>query len=526
MTMPILTPTDQSSLVSRSTNTESLMKRIVAIAQVLFLISIVPAMAQTGWVQLSSGTSNNLYGVVSVSTTMTLCVGATGTIRGTSNSGTSWLPGVSGTVQHLRKVFVSGLTIPVITVVGDGGTILQSANGGVTWTPRTSGTSNHLLDIFVHDPLVGTTMTAVGANGTILVSTNSGVNWSAQSSGSTADLRGVFYTDLNNGYAAGDGGTLLMTTNMGTNWSAGNSGTSQTLNGVFFTDAGNGTMVGTGQVIRRTTDAGQSWSAQSAPAGTDFNRVFFTDANTGTLVGDGGVILRTTDAGSTWDQQASTTTADLHSLFFVDSDNGMVTGDGGLILKTINGGTPVELLSFSATRLDEHRVRLSWRTATELQNYGFDVQRRSDRNREWSTAGFVPGAGTTTMEQQYHFTGLAPATSAYEFRLQQIDFDGSRHYSPVIGLASTVPSGIELSQAFPNPVLRETAVLLTTGEDVNVTAEIVDISGTRVATLQDGPLPAGTHLLNWAPGAVASGIYFLHVHAGTQLLSRRLILQR
>ena len=131
-----------------------------AISLLLFCAAI-PAFGQ-GWSQpLPTGTNSGLNGLFSVSTAMTIVVGNNGTIIGTSDGGNTWSIGSSGTSNHLRKVFVSGLAAPVITAIGDNGTIVRSVNGGFTWAPSTSGVSLDLLDILVHDPTVGSTITIV-----------------------------------------------------------------------------------------------------------------------------------------------------------------------------------------------------------------------------------------------------------------------------------------------------------------------------------------------------------------------------
>lgn len=63
---------------------------------------------------------------------------------------------------------------------------------------------------------------------------------------------------------------------------------------------------------------------------------------------------------------------------------------------------PVELVSFSADVIDEG-VTLDWITATETNNFGFEVEKKSEVG-DWSKIGFVTGAGTTTGPQHYHFS--------------------------------------------------------------------------------------------------------------------------
>ncbi len=65
---------------------------------------------------------------------------------------------------------------------------------------------------------------------------------------------------------------------------------------------------------------------------------------------------------------------------------------------------PVELTFFNASTV-ENRVTLKWNTATEENNYGFDIERKGAHN--WSTVGFVEGHGTTSAPQTYTYTDNA-----------------------------------------------------------------------------------------------------------------------
>ena len=224
-------------------------------------------------------------------------------------------------------------------------------------------------------------------------------------------LNGVSFTDPNNGTAVGDYGVILRTTNGGLNWISQTSGTSWQLWGVSFTDANTGTAVGDAGIILRTTNGGATWALQSSGIqNTLYGGVSFTDINNGTAVGSEGTIIRTTDGGTTWNLQASGTTNTLFGVSFTDAYNGTVVGENGIILRTTNGGVPVELTSFTAEVLEDE-VELTWTTATETNNSGFEILRSTQKD-EWNKIGFVLGHGTTTETQHYSFTDndVSPAS--------------------------------------------------------------------------------------------------------------------
>jgi len=90
---------------------------------------------------------------------------------------------------------------------------------------------------------------------------------------------------------------------------------------------------------------------------------------------------------------------------------------------------PVELNSFSAS-VQNDKVILKWKTATETNNSGWSVERSKD-NAEWKSISFVPGAGTTTSIKEYSYTDKNLQAGTYQYRLKQIDLDGTIEYSSI-----------------------------------------------------------------------------------------------
>lgn len=94
----------------------------------------------------------------------------------------------------------------------------------------------------------------------------------------------------------------------------------------------------------------------------------------------------------------------------------------------------VQLTNFSATILSASRVRLDWNTSTEVNNWGFEIQRSPDGQGNYQTlpGALVPGAGTTSLPQSYTFTDSTVFPGTWFYRLRQIDLDGTPHYVPGI----------------------------------------------------------------------------------------------
>ena len=93
---------------------------------------------------------------------------------------------------------------------------------------------------------------------------------------------------------------------------------------------------------------------------------------------------------------------------------------------------PVELTSFTAS-ISGNEVTLNWITATEINNAGFELERRqisSVKNQmEWERIGFIEGKGTTTKPANYSFVDENVKTGTYQYRLKQIDYDGTFEFS-------------------------------------------------------------------------------------------------
>ena len=127
------------------------------------------------------------------------------------------------------------------------------------------------------------------------------------------------------------------------------------------------------------------------------------------------------------------------------------TSPGGVILDLTDftsNALPVEFISFNAY-IAQGYARLTWQTATEKNNKGFDIERSTD-GKSWETIGFVQGNGTTQEVQNYTYTDEAPLAGTNYYRLKQVDFDGKYEYSDIVNVKLEIANN-EL-EIFPNPV--------------------------------------------------------------------------
>src|SRR5690606_37799958 len=188
----------------------------------------------------------------------------------------------------------------------------------------------------------------------------------------------------------------------------------------------------------------------------------------------------------------------VNRIFFVDNSNGWAVGNNGLILHTVTGGIPVTLSSFIASYLLEN-VTLNWSTASETNNYGFEIE-RSTNKKDWRLVGFKEGNGTTTEEHSYSFIDDLFGVNSYKlyYRLIQIDFNGSFEYSNVIEIDLAL-SSFSLSQNYPNPFNPKTSIEYRVGSTEYVTLKVYDVLGREVATLVNEVKQPGIYEVEFNP---------------------------
>ncbi len=217
-------------------------------------------------------------------------------------------------------------------------------------------------------------------------------------------------------------------------------------------------------------------------------------------------------ASSTWKQEEISLSAYANQAiklkFELRSDVGLVA-DGWYVDDIgiyVYAAVPVELTSFTGKRSGD-MVNLGWSTATEMNNRGFEVQ-RSVNGSDWSVTGFIDGAGTKASSTEYNFSERISFTGTIQYRLKQIDFDGTHRFYGPVDIESDNLLSYELMQNYPNPFNPETVIRFSTATDGNVAITVFDILGNKVCTLVNGFMKAGSHQVSFKPEGLTSGIYF------------------
>ena len=175
---------------------------------------------------------------------------------------------------------------------------------------------------------------------------------------------------------------------------------------------------------------------------------------------------------------------------------------------------PVELNSFSVSVIGT-KVNLSWMTETEVNNYGFEIHRVAENDKNgWTNIGFVQGNGNSNSPKYYSFEDNNLTAGKYSYRLMQIDTDGQFEYSKVIEINLDAPMKYELSQNYPNPFNPVTTIQFSMPEAGEVKLVVYNVLGEQVAVLVNENKEAGVHTINFNATELNSGIYIYKLTTG------------
>jgi hypothetical protein len=191
---------------------------------------------------------------------------------------------------------------------------------------------------------------------------------------------------------------------------------------------------------------------------------------------------------------------------------------------------PVELTSFSVSIIG-YSVKLNWATATEVNNYGFEILRQAHTSTTlsvtgWEKIGFVNGNGNSNSPKSYGFDDKSVASGKYSYRLKQIDNDGQFEYSKEIEVDLGTPKNFELNQNYPNPFNPATVIKYQLPSSSFVTLKIYDTIGNEVATLVNEQKDSGDYEVKFDGSSLASGMYIYQLNAGEFVITKKMILLR
>ena len=197
----------------------------------------------------------------------------------------------------------------------------------------------------------------------------------------------------------------------------------------------------------------------------------------------------------------------------------------------MDAALPVELYSFTAL-VSGSAVNLKWQTATEVNNYGFEVQRLivesgqpvDAGSLQWVDVGFVQGHGNSNSPKDYSFKDSPSNGTTFKYRLKQIDFDGRYEYSSEVEIKIQTPKSFSIAQNFPNPFNPVTTISYTLPEKAQVALTVYSALGEEVINLVNKEQESGIYNVRFDGSNLSSGIYFYTLKAGSYSEVKKMLL--
>jgi hypothetical protein len=206
-----------------------------------------------------------------------------------------------------------------------------------------------------------------------------------------------------------------------------------------------------------------------------------------------------------------------------DTSAAFVVGTNAYIMRNHKVIIPVELASFSAS-VNGDDVTLSWITATELNNSGFQVERKT-AEEDWVELGFVEGRGTTSESQVYTFIDKDLISGKYNYRIKQIDFNGShKYYDLNEEVEIAAPNSYDLSQNYPNPFNPTTKIKYSVPVEGFVNISVFNLLGEKVANIVNSLHKAGNYEFTFDASDLASGMYIYRMESGNYVSIKKMMI--
>ena len=182
---------------------------------------------------------------------------------------------------------------------------------------------------------------------------------------------------------------------------------------------------------------------------------------------------------------------------------------------------PVDLASFNAL-VTNRDIKINWTTSHEINNQGFDIERRMQTDiktntySSWISLTNITGHGTTNEAHTYSYTDRRLTTGKYQYRLKQTDFNNNIEYftlhSPDI-VEIGKPMNSDISQNYPNPSNPKSKIDYQIPFNGKVSLKVYDIIGREVVTIVEEIKEAGFYTAEFDGTNLASGVYFYRILA-------------
>jgi photosystem II stability/assembly factor-like uncharacterized protein len=511
--------------------------------------------AGTSWNQRNDGlAATTMCGLTTVGGTTILAGSSVGVFRSTDD-GASWDDCGAGVFPSYVSCLASDNEERVFigtNVFSPDGGVFRSTDRGETWSNVSKNYITGLYRLIRTIAIADSGVVYAAAEKEIWRSGDHGETWSKTVVGGNVNLLAADPAGRIFGASSGKG--VLRSTDFGKTWSSTTAGLpNATLYSIAFRDSD--VYVGGIGGVSRSTDHGTTWNAvplsgqvAGAAIPESYTGIAATEATLAVramIVGQEGELLVSTSdgkvlsspgGGDTWTEKSGGLPA--------GNVNGFVRAAGGAVYAATDSSgvyklpaapLPVQLSYIRARSASDGRVRLEWGTASEINNFGFEVEKKQGRGGVFVTlsGSFVPGHGTTVVPCAYSFVDSSALCGIWYYRLKQIDLDGDAHYYEaerveVIAGApdDEMPLKTSLSQNYPNPFNGASEIRFRISGVAEVNLRVIDLLGRDVAVLVHEPKTPGSYAVTFDASNLPSGVYFYRLQAGSYVETKKLLLVR
>jgi hypothetical protein len=201
-----------------------------------------------------------------------------------------------------------------------------------------------------------------------------------------------------------------------------------------------------------------------------------------------------------------------------------------IYLSQVSNHLPVQLIYFNGTIINQTSVLLQWGTATETNNFGYNVE-RSVNKTNWEVLGFVQGNGNSFSPKDYSFIDSTITTSGqYHYRLRQFDFDGAENISEIVTLEIIVSVRNDLSPIndfklfnnYPNPFNPSTTVSFYNPVFQKIEISLYTSQNEYVRTIKNEFFEKGLQKIQVDLSHNASGVYLIFVKLNDKFYAQKI----
>jgi len=359
--------------------------------------------------------------------------------------------------------------------------------------------------------------------GYIIATTNSGTNWFVQISAFNYAFTDINALDNLTCFASAydaviNRDKIYKTSDGGQNWTVITMVPNMGIDDMQFLNKDSAWECGTsvGPDVRTTTDGGNTWIVRTNGISNQTDKVFFLNYNTGFCAG-GFFLYKTTDLGLNWFVISSFSDR-IFGILFKDASTGWLTMAGHNIASTTNGGLNWTVQNIFGRSENIYDIVM-------FQNTGWASTAWTGRILKTTNGGINWGYQLVTIGSvNLSFTDTSNGWCGQFAMSHTTNGGGNITFSGIQQIGSEIPESFKLHQNYPNPFNPVTSIIIDLPEKASVLLMICDVTGRKLAELENDIYPAGTYKYTWNAEKYSSGVYLCRIIANNYTDTKKLIL--